>query len=50
VLNGSKPGRLDDRQVTVFKSVGMAVQDAFSATFVVREAERLGVGMEVDLA
>jgi ornithine cyclodeaminase/alanine dehydrogenase-like protein (mu-crystallin family) len=50
VLNGSKPGRLDDRQVTVFKSVGMAVQDAFSATFVVREAERLGIGMEVDLA
>lgn len=50
VVNGSRPGRLDERQITLFKSVGMAVQDAFSATFVVREAERLGVGTNVDLA
>jgi ornithine cyclodeaminase/alanine dehydrogenase-like protein (mu-crystallin family) len=49
VINGTRPGRLDDHQITLFKSVGMAVQDAVSATFVLREAERLGIGMEVDL-
>jgi ornithine cyclodeaminase/alanine dehydrogenase-like protein (mu-crystallin family) len=35
--------------VTVFKSVGVAVQDAAAASVVLAAAERAGVGTEVDL-
>lgn len=50
LVTGAKPGRRDDEQVTVFKSVGMALQDAVSAAFVLEQAELSGVGMEIELA
>ncbi len=44
---GRKAGRSDDQQVTFFKSVGLAVQDAIAAKFALENAARLKLGQEV---
>lgn len=49
VVNGKKPGRVDAREITLFKSLGVAVQDLVTAQHVLREAERRRIGIEVDL-
>lgn len=49
VVNGTKPGRTDDQQITFFKSVGLAVQDAAAAAWVLKQAEQLGVGELIDM-
>ena len=49
VINDAKPGRTSDDQITIFKSVGLAVQDAATAGWVLQEAERQGVGALVEL-
>jgi ornithine cyclodeaminase/alanine dehydrogenase-like protein (mu-crystallin family) len=49
LVNGTVSGRLDDRQVTVFKSVGVAVQDGAVAAIVARQAELLGIGIALPI-
>ncbi len=49
ITNGSKPGRERDSEITFFKSVGNAVQDAAVAQAVYRRAEELGLGTEVEI-
>jgi ornithine cyclodeaminase len=49
VLAGSKPGRTDARQVTVFDSVGFALEDYSALTFVRDAAAELGIGDVVEL-
>lgn len=49
VAAGRVPGRESYEEVTLFKSVGVAVQDVAVATLVVRRAAYLGLGVEVDL-
>jgi hypothetical protein len=49
LVAGSRPGRRDDEQVTVYKSVGVAVQDAAAAAVVLSAATRAGAGVEVAL-
>ena len=49
VVAGTAPGRRDDEQVTLFKSVGNAVQDLAVAIVVLEEAKNLGLGTEVTL-
>jgi ornithine cyclodeaminase len=44
---GRKSGRTNDRQVTFFKSVGLAVQDAVAARVALDNAKRLQVGQTV---
>ena len=44
---GRRPGRADDQQMTLFKSVGLAVQDAVAARVALENAARLTVGQEV---
>ncbi len=44
IVNGLKPGRQSDDEITFFKSVGVAVQDAASAAAVLAEAEKKGLG------
>ena len=44
---GRKSGRSDDQQVTFFKSVGLAVQDAIAARVASENAGRLGLGQNV---
>jgi ornithine cyclodeaminase len=44
-----KPGRETDTEITLFKSVGNAVQDVAVATKALKEADRLGLGLEIEL-
>ena len=44
VLTGAHPGRTDDAELTVFKSLGLAVEDLAAAELVVRKAREQGIG------
>jgi ornithine cyclodeaminase/alanine dehydrogenase-like protein (mu-crystallin family) len=48
VLAGQAAGRTDEEELTVFKSLGIAVEDLAAADLVVRRAREQGVGAEVD--
>jgi ornithine cyclodeaminase/alanine dehydrogenase-like protein (mu-crystallin family) len=45
---GIKDGRTDMEQITFFKSVGVAVQDAAAARLALQNAQKLGLGQQVD--
>jgi ornithine cyclodeaminase len=47
VLSGSKPGRESPQQITLYKSVGVAVQDAVAAQLVYDAALARRVGTEI---
>jgi ornithine cyclodeaminase/alanine dehydrogenase-like protein (mu-crystallin family) len=49
VVSGKATGREDEQEITIFKSVGNAVQDLAAAHRVLVEAERQGLGSEVRL-
>jgi len=49
IAAGLKPGRASQEEVTLFKSVGVAVQDVAAASAVLTAAKRLGLGAEVAL-
>ena len=49
VAAGIRPGRKSDDEITLFKSVGVAVQDAAAAAAVLSHAKNLGLGLEVNL-
>ncbi len=49
VAAGIKPGRTASDEITLFKSVGVAVQDVAAASAVLAAAQRLGLGTEVTL-
>jgi ornithine cyclodeaminase/alanine dehydrogenase-like protein (mu-crystallin family) len=48
ILVGEHPGRTDDAELTVFKSLGLAVEDLAAAEYVVRRAEATRTGTTVD--
>jgi ornithine cyclodeaminase/alanine dehydrogenase-like protein (mu-crystallin family) len=48
VLIGAHPGRTDAAELTVFKSLGLGVEDLAAAELVVRKAREQGAGTEVD--
>jgi len=47
VLTRAHPGRRDESQLTVFKSLGIAVEDLAAAELVVGRARERGAGTEV---
>lgn len=47
VLVGAHPGRRRDDELTVFKSLGLGVEDLAAAELVVRKAREQGIGAEV---
>lgn len=49
IVNGNKPGRQADDEITFFKSVGVAVQDAVAAAAVLKEAENQDLGILVEM-
>jgi ornithine cyclodeaminase/alanine dehydrogenase-like protein (mu-crystallin family) len=49
IVVGTKKGRESPSQVTVFKSVGVAIEDVAVAAWVAREAEAKGLGTLMDL-
>ena len=50
VVNGKIKGRTSDDEITLFKSVGLAVQDISCAALVYREALENGIGVEFDFS
>jgi ornithine cyclodeaminase/alanine dehydrogenase-like protein (mu-crystallin family) len=49
LLSGSRAGRTSPDQVTIYKSVGVAAEDAAAAALVLRRARERGVGRSVGL-
>jgi ornithine cyclodeaminase/alanine dehydrogenase-like protein (mu-crystallin family) len=49
LLFNTRPGRQSPDEVTVFKSVGIGVQDVAAALQVFKQARVLGIGIEVEL-
>ncbi|MDR5683921.1 MAG: ornithine cyclodeaminase family protein [Armatimonadota bacterium] len=50
LVEGRRSGRTDPDQITVYRSVGVAAEDAIAACLVVEAARRRGLGVEVDLS
>jgi alanine dehydrogenase len=49
LLDGRRTGRTSPDELTLYKSVGVAVQDAAAAALVLRAALEQGAGLEVDI-
>jgi ornithine cyclodeaminase/alanine dehydrogenase-like protein (mu-crystallin family) len=49
LLAGTKPGRADDEQLTLYKSVGVALEDDAAARLALRGAEERDLGRAVEL-
>lgn len=49
LLAGVVPGRTDDTQLTLYKSVGVAVQDAAAAALILQAARDRGVGTRIQI-
>jgi alanine dehydrogenase len=49
LVAGTKPGRTSPEQITLYKSVGVAVQDGVAAALVLRAARERGAGREIEL-
>jgi ornithine cyclodeaminase/alanine dehydrogenase-like protein (mu-crystallin family) len=49
LVEGTRTGRSSAEQITLYKSVGVAVQDGAAAALVLRAARERGVGREFEL-
>lgn len=49
LVSGSQPGRTSREQITLYKSVGVAVQDAAAAALVLAAARQAGTGHQLAL-
>lgn len=50
IINGDKPGRQSETEITFFKSVGLAVQDAVTAAAVLKAAEAKKLGTVIQMS
>ncbi|HET6890674.1 MAG TPA: ornithine cyclodeaminase family protein, partial [Pyrinomonadaceae bacterium] len=48
VLNGEKPGRTSPEEITLFKSLGIAIEDLAAAEYLYRRAKELNAGTWVE--
>ncbi|MEW6411272.1 MAG: ornithine cyclodeaminase family protein [Candidatus Zixiibacteriota bacterium] len=49
IVTGKKYGRRDDKQITIFKSNGLAIQDAATAKLIYDKAVAAGIGVNIEL-
>ncbi len=49
IIAGDKPGREYNNEITIFKSNGLAIQDAATAKLVYDKAIKAGIGINIDL-
>ena len=49
VVTGAKPGRASDDEITLFKSVGVAIEDVAVASYVYQTAKEKGLGLDLAL-
>jgi ornithine cyclodeaminase/alanine dehydrogenase-like protein (mu-crystallin family) len=48
VLSGARPGRESDEEITLYKSLGLAVEDLAAAEYVYRKAQEQNLGMSIE--
>ena len=49
IITGQKQGRVNDQEITLFKSNGLAIQDAAAALLVYKKALSAGIGIQVEI-
>lgn len=49
IITGKKKGRTDDKQITLFKSNGLAIQDAATAQLIYKRATEKGIGTNIEI-
>jgi alanine dehydrogenase len=49
IITGKKKGRTDNKMITLFKSNGLAIQDAATAKLVYEKAVEKGIGVKVEI-
>ncbi|HEY7245704.1 MAG TPA: ornithine cyclodeaminase family protein [Xanthobacteraceae bacterium] len=49
VISGERPGRERDDEITVYKSIGVPIQDLVTAQHIAQRAAQLGLGTEVEI-
>lgn len=49
IVCGAKPGRRSPEEITLFKSLGQAIEDLVAADLAWRRAQQAGRGIRVDL-
>jgi alanine dehydrogenase len=49
LVSGTRPGRISEEEITLYKSVGVAVQDLAAAALVLAAARERGAGLEIEL-
>jgi ornithine cyclodeaminase/alanine dehydrogenase-like protein (mu-crystallin family) len=49
VVAGMHPGRADSQELTIFRSLGLAIEDLAAAEYAVENARSRGAGVEVEL-
>ncbi len=49
IVTGSKSARENDEEITLFKSIGLAIQDVAAAKLVYDRARQAGIGIEIEL-
>jgi len=49
IVTGKKPGRTSPREITVFDSTGLAIQDIATGWIVYKKAKKRGIGREVEM-
>jgi ornithine cyclodeaminase/alanine dehydrogenase len=49
LVSGTKGGRSSEQEITLFKSVGVAIEDIAIATFAYKQALAAGMGLELDM-
>ena len=49
IIGGTAAGRSSEDQITLYKSVGVAVQDLAAAALVLAAARERGAGQEIEL-
>jgi ornithine cyclodeaminase/alanine dehydrogenase len=49
IINGKKPCRTNEKEITLFKSNGLAIQDVATAKLVYEKAKAAGIGVAVEL-
>ena len=50
IINGKSPGRQNLKEITLFKSVGLAVQDVAAAAAILKRAEIMNLGTTIKLS
>lgn len=49
IVSGTKPGRASTEELTLFKSVGIAIEDVATAAFAYEQASERGIGTKIEL-